>query len=151
MYRATPSISFSLPSLRSLLPLLAALLATPLAAGCYETPQPACAFYCGADNACPDGYRCAGDGWCKRMDVDEGFACGVVLADAAPVDATLVDADTDQDALPPADASPVDAVPADASLLDAGPADADAGASPDASPDDSILDAAPDANSATLR
>lgn len=170
MNRAAPS-SLVWSSLLWSFPLLVALLATPLA-GCYETPQPECAFYCGADNACPDGYRCAGDGWCKRMDVDEGFACGVVpsdagTADAAPIDATTADAAvidaTPVDAAPvdgapadaepgdtdaqPADAAPADATPANAAQLGAVPPDP----APNAAINASFPGAAPDAKRATLR
>lgn len=128
---------------------LLALLALPLA-GCYETPRPACAFYCSADGACPEGYRCAGDGWCKRMDVAESFACGASPPDAAVVDGAPVDA-LPADAMPDgaADAAALDAAASDASLPDAAPIDAlpiDASAS-----DASFPDPAPGANRATLR
>ncbi|MCG8420671.1 MAG: hypothetical protein MJE77_22355 [Proteobacteria bacterium] len=86
-------------------------------AGCYETPKPACSFSCVDNNgACPEGYRCADDGWCKRDDVAADLDCGDNLRiDAAPpvdapVDAPPVDA-------PPVDAPPVDAPPVDASMV----------------------------------
>jgi hypothetical protein len=53
--------------------LVAALLA--LAAGCYDTPEPDCAFQCGEDDACPDDYGCATDGWCKRIDLPDDHVC----------------------------------------------------------------------------
>jgi hypothetical protein len=121
------------------IPLLAALLA--LTGGCYDTPRPACAFFCGADGACPDGYRCAGDGWCKRMDVADGFVCAA-LPDAAP----------SRDAPGPA---PSDAAASDASPVDAAPVDpADAMPTDPEVPDASLIDASfpdPDANDLALR
>ena len=50
----------------SLLLATLSLAAVALTSGCYDTPKPTCAFLCGDDGACPDGYSCAGDGWCKR-------------------------------------------------------------------------------------
>jgi hypothetical protein len=99
--------------------------------GCFDRPTPACAFLCGDDGACPDGYRCAADQWCKRDDVADGFECGPAPADAAP------------DAPP---ATPVDAAPPDA------PADAAPDGPDDAAPDAMPTDAsAPDAIAAGLR
>jgi hypothetical protein len=53
---------------------------------CYSTPTPECAFLCGADSACPGGYACASDGWCKRADLPDDFVCQARPADAAVVD-----------------------------------------------------------------
>ncbi|WP_428268073.1 hypothetical protein [Haliangium sp.] len=84
-----------------------------LAGGCFDAPTPACNFLCGADQACPDGYRCATDGWCKRTDIADDYVCDdTVTPDAAPPDAA------------PPDAAPPDAEPPDAELPDAMPPDA---------------------------
>jgi hypothetical protein len=85
---------------RRLLLGLAALLAAP---ACYDTPRPECAFHCGPDADCPDGYACRADNWCKRADVPDEFACAPPVPDAAPI----------------LDAGP-DAATADAALADAG-------------------------------
>jgi hypothetical protein len=69
--------------------------AAMLAAGCFDTPEPACAFACGDDGACPAAYRCASDGWCKRADLDSDYACGASLLDAAPADAGSAQPDTE--------------------------------------------------------
>jgi len=88
------------------------LLASPIAlAGCYETPQPACAFTCGQGDDCPDGYSCRADTWCKRDDVTDDHVCAPPRPDAAG---------TTADAAPP-DATPADATPPDAGQPDAGP------------------------------
>jgi hypothetical protein len=63
-----------------------------LAGGCFEAPQPPCAFLCGEGNVCPDGYACAPDGWCKRDDVAPNFSCGAAPSDAAVIDAVSIDA-----------------------------------------------------------
>lgn len=97
----------------------AVLIALAALAGCYDTPRPACAFLCGSDNACPSGYTCASDGWCKRDDVGGDYTCGPALPDAAPADA-------------PIDATEIDA-PIDAEVDAA--IDAEVDASPDADPD----------------
>jgi hypothetical protein len=115
---------------------LALLLCMVFAAGCFETPQPVCAFLCGNGGDCPDGYDCAPDGFCKRADVNPNMACpGISIEiDASDVDAPLVDAevpDADPTA-PDADTTPDAAVP-DAAV-------------PDAAPDAAVPDAAvPDA------
>lgn len=108
--------------------LLFAVFTALTLAACYDTPRPACAFYCGQDDACPEDYRCASDGWCKRTDTADDFSCGPAAPgldpDAAPgPDAALPDAMTSSDAMP-----------IDAALLDA-----------------ALPDAAPDANAAALR
>lgn len=70
---------------------LALALALSLAglAGCYDTPRPDCAFTCGQDGACPAGYVCATDGWCKRADLPDDQVCegAAPLPDAATPDA----------------------------------------------------------------
>lgn len=101
--------------------------AAALLGACFDKPTPACAFWCGVQSACPDGYRCAADQWCKREDVPESQECGPgPTQDAAPI--------------------PVDAAPGDAG--DASPPDA---ALPDAAPVPAIDAALPDANGAGLR
>jgi hypothetical protein len=97
-----------------LLPLLALALA-----GCYETPQPRCAFSCGPSDDCPSGYSCRADSWCKRDDVADGFDCGAEASDQPASDGG---SGTTSDASPdaaPSDAAPADAAPADASDSDA--------------------------------
>lgn len=89
---------------RSILLALAALVAT----GCYDAPRPSCAFLCTGNTACPEGYTCAADGWCKRDDVAPTFACETVTVDAAVADAPDVDAAIDA---PDVDAPDVDAAP----------------------------------------
>ena len=68
--------------------ILLALAALVTATGCYDAPRPNCAFLCTGNTACPDGYTCAADGWCKRDDVAPTFACETVTVDAAVADAT---------------------------------------------------------------
>lgn len=57
------------------------LVTAGLTLSCFEKPEPACALLCGADNACPTGYECRADGWCKRSDIEDSFVCQV---DAPP-------------------------------------------------------------------
>lgn len=77
-----------------------------LAAGCFSKPQPECAFLCGDGDACPDGYSCRADGWCKLASVADGFDCGDLPADAspppdeAPTPDSGTDAGTDAGGLP---------------------------------------------------
>lgn len=66
------------------------------ASGCFSTPTPNCAYLCGTEGQCPDGYFCATDGACKREGLVDGFDCGF----RAPPDAGL----------------PIDAAPADAAI-----------------------------------
>lgn len=89
-------------ALRLLGLLFALALALP---ACYETPAPACAFLCGQGGACPDGYTCRADAWCRRQDVSDQTVCALPLSDAAPPDASLPDA------------APIDAAPIDAATL----------------------------------
>jgi hypothetical protein len=79
---------------------LLALVVALLAAACYDTPRPECAFQCGPDADCPDGYACRPDNWCKRADVPDDFQCAPPVPDAA----TIPDAGPDA-AVPNADAS----------------------------------------------
>ena len=105
---------------------LIALFAISLAplSSCFDAPKPECAFACGAQNSCPTDYRCAGDGWCKRSDVSEGFVCGPVsLIDGSTPDAPAVDAALPDAALPDADLP--DAALPDAARPDAGAPDAE--------------------------
>ena len=130
-------------------------LAVTLTAGCFEAPRPECAFLCGQNDTCPEGYTCRGDGWCKREGVADDLDCGqvavdagdaavlVAAVDAAPVDAGQNDAGQDDAGLDDAgldDAGPDDAGLDDAGLDDAGPDDAgppsDAQPAPDALPED---------------
>jgi len=78
--------------------LLVALLALA-GGGCFDKPKPACAFLCGTDNACPAGYSCATDGWCKRDDMPNA------TCDELPADASVADAAAEADATP-ADGGP---------------------------------------------
>lgn len=78
----------------------ATCLAGLLAAGCYKTPKPECAFLCGDDSACPDDYRCAPDGWCKRVDLAPEHVCEPGQPDASTADARALDAAA-PDAAPP--------------------------------------------------
>ncbi|HTM23305.1 MAG TPA: hypothetical protein VL172_22440 [Kofleriaceae bacterium] len=73
--------------------LLPALLLLGLA-GCFNQPKPDCAFLCGEASACPDGYSCAADGWCKRDGVSPEPDCGDLPPDATPpADASSADAE----------------------------------------------------------
>ena len=95
-------------------PALSFALAVALAvaaAGCYETPKPACAFACARDGACPDGYACdPQDQICHRQLPGGGLeACEQPFVDAAQTDARP-DAATDAGVDAPVDA-PVDASP----------------------------------------
>ena len=111
--------------MRLALPVVLTLAAAALGAGCYDTPRPSCAFLCGTDQACPGGYTCAADGWCKRDDLPATFTCDTAGPDAATVDGPAPDA-------PDVDAPDVDAA------VD-GP-DVDAGTD---APTDAPVDAAP--------
>jgi len=55
---------------------LALLLAALAAAACFSPREPACAFSCATDGACPTSYVCGSDGLCHRMD-----GAGVCLLD----------------------------------------------------------------------
>jgi hypothetical protein len=59
-----------------------ALLAVVALAGCYNPPEPDCAFVCGAGDACPADYTCAADHQCHRNGTPDSLMCSV-LSDAA--------------------------------------------------------------------
>ena len=72
------------------------LLCALLASACYETPRPDCAFECGPEASCPEGYSCQAEtGWCKLDDAPESLECepSLVEADEDDVDAGTPDAD----------------------------------------------------------
>jgi hypothetical protein len=48
--------------------ILCALALGVAASSCFSPLQPACAFSCGANGACPTAYVCASDGLCHRAD-----------------------------------------------------------------------------------
>jgi len=91
---------------------------------CYEVPRPDCGFICGPEDACPDGYTCAGDHRCRRIGAPAMLVCP--NPDANLPDGRDAAIDVRSEALP-------DAVP-----------DATPDAPPDATPD-APLDAMPDA------
>jgi hypothetical protein len=112
----------------SLLPLCFAIA---FAAGCFNPPDPPCAFLCGGPpenmTMCPDGYSCRPDGWCKRDgsgsdNVADNFVCDDTIPPA--IDAASVDAGIDAAI---ADGGP-DAGDIDAAIPDAGDIDAALGA-----------------------
>lgn len=133
----------------TIIAILGAILGlTAVLTGCYDTPQPECAFLCGAGDSCPEGYACAGDGWCKRPDIAQDFQCAPPVPDAA-VDASIADAGPDGGP-DGGDAAVIDAGPADAAPD--GAADAAADAAPVTTPDATVdampaamVDAMPDA------
>jgi hypothetical protein len=61
------------------------LCAVLLASACYDTPRPDCAFLCGPDDECPEGYSCD-EGYCKKDTAPESLECGDPLLDATPAD-----------------------------------------------------------------
>jgi hypothetical protein len=64
-----------------------------LAPACYDTPRPVCAFECGPDEGCPEGYTCeAESGWCKLDDAPASAECEPSLVDE-DVDAGATDAE----------------------------------------------------------
>jgi hypothetical protein len=85
-------------------------------AGCYQTPKPACAFLCGADDACPDGYQCSDDdNRCHLVEAGGGLAA---CTDSLPDDAaTTIDAPVSEPDATPLDAASADAFPACAADL----------------------------------
>lgn len=99
---------------------VACLVGAGVAGGCFDRPQPECAFFCGPGGECPDGYGCAADGWCKRQDVDPAFECPNAPIDAAVPDVSTLDAPGADG--PDLDAPGADAPGADAPDLDAPPA-----------------------------
>jgi hypothetical protein len=75
---------------------LAIAFAILFASACYETPRPDCAFVCGPEQECPEGYSCD-EGYCKKDTAPESLECGDPLVDAAPDD----EADAGLDAATP--------------------------------------------------
>ena len=68
-------------------------------AGCFDAPQPGCAFSCVADGGrCPTGYSCRDDGLCHRED-GVGSCDLPPQVDAGPGD-TATDSTIDGDATP---------------------------------------------------
>lgn len=102
-----------------------AAVASVAVTACYDTPRPACAFLCGTDSSCPDGYFCATDGWCKSTGTADNLVCepGAIDAavqdtatpDAPDIDAGLPDASEPDAAIDAAIDAPVDA-PTDAAV-----------------------------------
>lgn len=78
------------PELRGAVAMAVWLSLAFAAGGCFEPEEPACGFACGEEEACPENYRCAPDGWCKRDDVDDDHPCGE-LGDAGASDADAPD------------------------------------------------------------
>jgi hypothetical protein len=109
-----------------------------LLASCYSTPQPPCAFRCGASGACPDDYACSSDdGRCHLKQSGGGLAAcldtlpaDAASIDAPAIDAPMIDASGPPDAdLPPtldAIATPVNAVAGDVVNVVASALDPDA-------------------------
>ena len=62
-----------------LLALSAAALAAAIGA-CFSPHEPACAFACGPDQACPESYVCMSDGLCHRAGTQE--MCAGTASDA---------------------------------------------------------------------
>ncbi len=90
---------------------VAAVLLAVGATGCYDTPKPACAFACGRDGSCPDGYGCDPQDQICHLQLPGG---GLEACDHPFVDAAIVDAGTDAPVDAGADApvdAPVDAPP----------------------------------------
>jgi hypothetical protein len=52
-----------------------ALLIAAVLAGCYNPPQPDCAFVCGPGGACPADYTCAADHRCHRNGAPDSLMC----------------------------------------------------------------------------
>jgi len=61
------------------LALCAAALAAAIGA-CFSPHEPACAFACGPDKACPESYVCMSDGLCHRSGSQE--TCPPLPADS---------------------------------------------------------------------
>jgi len=54
---------------------MAAMLgALAASAGCFSPREPACAFSCATDGACPTSYVCRSDGLCHRQEQDDSAA-----------------------------------------------------------------------------
>jgi hypothetical protein len=62
---------------------LVLLAASALAlAGCFTPSMPQCSYACGDNGACPEGYTCAPEGYCKL----EGFTGACPYPDASVPD-----------------------------------------------------------------
>ena len=85
--------------------LLVAALAGTLAA-CGPTDPKSCTITCSDRGQCPDGTRCADDGYCYAPDEEPG-SCVLTIGDASPPDAAI----DDPDAADEPDGSPPDAGP----------------------------------------
>lgn len=126
---------------------LAALAISVAVSACFDKPKPECTFLCGTNDACPDGYSCRSDGWCKRSDVADDYACSSPPAVDAAVSIDGASADAGADAAP-ADAAP-DAAPGTPDAMPTPDAATPDAAIPDAAtPDAAIPDAAPTADAA---
>lgn len=55
-----------------------------LAPGCYNVPQPACGFFCGANGECPDDYTCSSADHRCHLNGSPAMTCFSI--DAGPVD-----------------------------------------------------------------
>ena len=64
---------------------IAGAAASVTIAACFSKPTPDCAYLCGTEGQCPDGYFCATDGACKREGLLDNFECGF----QGPPDASL--------------------------------------------------------------
>ena len=119
-----------------------------LCAGCFEPRKPACAFLCGDDSACPEGYVCGGDERCHLVTPTGLAACEDTLPpDGMPPDTTSADGMPDGTPDGSVDAS-FDASSPDAQI-DATPGpDAQIDAAPP--PPDAQIDAAPQNQAPTL-
>jgi hypothetical protein len=111
-------------------------LAGVLFVACYEVPQPACGFRCGALGECPADYACQSDGRC-HLNGSAPMVCGVI--DASDIDAAPDAPDAGEtffDSPDAPDDAAIDA-PIDAAIDAAIDAPTDA---PDDAPDDAPPD-----------
>lgn len=111
---------------------------------CYKTPKPDCAFRCGANDECPDGYLCGNDDQCHL------FLASGQLAECNPLPVPAADAAVVADAvvmLPDAPEAEIDApaeVPDAAEMMPDAPISMpDAPRAPDAPVPDARLPDAP--------
>jgi len=64
---------------------------------CYEPPQPACGFYCGAGGTCPEDYTCTADNRCRLIGASD-----TCEPDAGvPPNESIAPMPTDGDGTPP--------------------------------------------------
>lgn len=81
--------------------------------GCYDTPQPACAFACAREtNACPAGYACDPQDLICHRELSGG---ALAACDPPFLDAAATDARTDGPTIDAAIDAPIDA-PVDAAI-----------------------------------